>query len=109
MTSIVLKPWGSYEVLQIAKKYTLKRLIVKSGCSLSLQNHEHRSEHWVVVQGKAEVKVNEKKSLLEANEYIYIPLQAKHQLSNNSKEDLIVIEVWFGDILDENDITRYKD
>ena len=107
MTSIVLKSWGSYEVLQVGNKYTLKRLIVKSGGRLSFQNHEHRSEHWVVVQGMAEVRVGDKISMLEANQYIYIPLKAKHQLANKHKEDLIVIEVWYGDILDENDITRY--
>ena len=108
MKSIVSKPWGSYEVLQIGEKYTIKRLIVKSGGRLSFQNHLHRSEHWVVVQGIAEVKVESKISSLKSNEYIYIPLLAKHQLANNHKEDLIVIEVWYGDILDENDITRYE-
>lgn len=108
MTSIISKPWGSYEVIQIGEKYTLKKLTVKSGGCLSFQNHKFRSEHWVVVQGKAEVRLNDKVSFLEANQYIYIPLLAKHQLANNYKKDLIVIEVWYGDILDENDITRYE-
>ena len=108
MTYLVSKPWGSYEVLETGKKYTLKRLTVKSGGRLSLQNHQHRSEHWVIVQGRAEVRVDDKVTNLLPNEYIYIPLKAKHQLANNYKEDLIVIEVWFGDILDENDIVRYE-
>ena len=108
MKSIVSKSWGSYEVLEVGEKYTLKKLIVKSGGRLSFQNHKHRSEHWVVVQGKAEVRINDETSFLETNQYIYIPLKAKHQLANNNTEDLIVIEVWYGDILDENDITRYE-
>lgn len=109
MTSIVLKPWGSYQVIEAGEKYLIKRIIVKPGGKLSLQSHQHRLEHWVVVRGEAEVTIEEDKTILHSGEYIYVPLQAKHRLANNYSENLVVIEVWYGDNLDEEDITRYED
>ena len=109
MKSIVLKPWGSYQVLEECEKYTIKRIIVKSGGILSLQSHLHRSEHWVVVQGIAEVVIDEKIQILNINENIFIPKKSKHRLSNKNDNDLVVIEVWIGDILDEEDIIRHED
>ena len=87
----------------------MKNILVKSNCKLSLQSHEHRSEHWVVVQGKAEVTINENTTILKPNENIYIPAKSKHRLANNFEEDLVIIEVWYGEILDENDILVEKD
>ena len=109
MTSIVLKPWGSYQVIEAGGKYIIKRIIVKPGGKLSLQNHKHRKEHWVVVKGEAEVTIEEDVTILRSGEYIHVPLQAKHRLSNNYSEDLVVIEIWYGDNLDEEDIIRYED
>lgn len=109
MTSIVLKPWGSYEVLEKASNYLIKRLVILPSCILSLQSHLHRSEHWVVVQGKASIIIENKKIILESNNSIYVPKNAKHRISNNGLEKLIIIEVWHGEILDENDIFRYED
>ena len=109
MESIVLKPWGSYQVIEKGNKYLIKRIIVKPGGKLSLQSHQYRSEHWIVVQGESEVTINNDIKVLSSNENIFIPLQAKHRLANNSSEDLILIEVWYGDNLDEKDIIRYED
>ena len=109
MTSVVLKPWGSYEVLESGLKYSIKRILVKPGGILSLQSHAYRSEHWVVVQGEAEVTLNDKITTYKSNENIYIPIKTKHRLANKEKKDLVVIEVWCGDILDEKDIIRYED
>ena len=109
MKSIVLKPWGSYQVIEIAEKYTIKKIVVTLNGRLSLQSHKHRSEHWVVVQGEAEVTLGDLVKTLKVNENIFIPLGEKHRLANNHKEDLVVIEVWYGDMLDENDIIRYED
>ena len=109
MTSIVLKPWGSYQVLESDNKYRLKKIIVKPKGKLSLQSHQYRSEHWVVVQGRAEVTLNDDISTLNENESIFIPIEAKHRLSNSDTNDLIIIEVWHGDQLDEEDIIRYED
>jgi len=109
MKSIVKKPWGSYQVLEEGVKFQLKKIIVKPGGKLSLQNHQHRSEHWIIASGEAEVTVNDKTKNLKENEAIFIPVKAKHRLANNSSEILIIIEMWYGKILDENDIERFED
>jgi mannose-1-phosphate guanylyltransferase len=109
MTSIVSKPWGSFQVIEEGEKYTVKKIIVKPQGKLSLQSHEYRSEHWVVVKGRAKVTINDEIKILETNESIFIPLLAKHRLANNELEDLVVIEVWYGNFLEEEDIKRYED
>tara|TARA_B100002051_G_C16637127_1_gene586564 strand:- start:163 stop:516 length:354 start_codon:yes stop_codon:yes gene_type:complete len=109
MKSIVKKPWGSFEVLEEGEKYTLKRINVSPKGVLSLQRHQHRSEHWIIVEGQAEVRIDDKTYNLKANETIFIPKGSKHRLSNKSLNNLVVIEVWFGDKLDENDIERFED
>ena len=109
MKSIVNKPWGSYEVIYEGNKYTLKKLTVNSNCQLSLQSHDGRSEHWLVVEGKAEVILNEETYSLEENQHIFIPKGAKHRLANRGDKTLVVIEMWFGNKLEENDIKRYED
>ena len=109
MTSIVSKPWGTYEVLHTGDNYAIKKIIVKPGGILSLQSHKGRSEHWLVAQGKAEVIINDETFNLTENQHIFIPQGAKHRLANRGDQTLIVIEMWFGELLDENDIKRYED
>ena len=109
MKSIVNKPWGSYQIIDQGKNFVVKNIVVKPNCQLSLQSHEHRSEHWIVVEGRAEVNVNGKITTLEPNQSTYIPSKTKHRLANNHDKNLIIIEVWYGEILNEEDITRYED
>ena len=109
MTSIVSKPWGSFQVLEEGEKYIVKKIIVKPKGKLSLQSHEHRSEHWLIASGEAEVIIDDKTYKLKENDNIFIPKGSKHRLSNKGKVNLIVIEMWYGDKLDENDIKRYED
>ena len=109
MKNIVNKRWGSFEVIKEGKKYTVKKLIVDPEGQLSLQSHEGRSEHWLVAEGKAEVIINDETYNLIENQHIFIPQGAKHRLANRGDQTLVVIEMWFGDILDENDIQRYED
>ena len=108
MKNIVNKKWGSYQVINEGKKYTVKKLIVSPGGQLSLQSHEGRSEHWLVAEGKAEVIINEETYNLIENQHIFIPQGAKHRLANRGNRTLIVIEMWFGEHLDENDIKRFE-
>ena len=82
---------------------------MKPGGKLSLQSHDHRSEHWVIVKGSAKVTIDETIKILKMNESIYIPKKSKHRLENEGQENLIVIEIQFGNILEENDIIRYDD
>ena len=109
MKKVVNKPWGSFEIIDEGKKYTLKKIIVHPGGKLSLQSHEHRSEHWLIGSGIAEVIIDDKTHNLKENDNIFIPRRSKHRLNNLGSENLVVIEMWFGDKLDEDDIKRYDD
>ena len=86
-----------------------KKIEVKPKHSLSLQMHYHRAEHWIVVTGKAEVELEEKRIFLEENQSTYIPLGSKHRLSNPGPSNLILIEVQSGSYLGEDDIVRFND
>ena len=103
------RPWGNYTILQKESNYLVKRIEVLANESLSLQSHNHRSEHWTVVSGTAQVQIGETVQILHADQSIEIPKGAKHRLTNTEQTNLIIIEVQLGDKLDENDITRYED
>jgi len=105
----VQRPWGTYTVLQEGNRYKVKRVVVRPGASLSLQLHRHRSEHWVVVQGEAQVINGEQEALLQANQSTYIPAGTKHRLANSGTEPLEIIEVQTGPYLGEDDIVRFAD
>ena len=105
----VLKPWGSYKTFEKGEGYLLKRMTVNPGEILSLQSHDNRSEFWYVVEGIATVECDEKIFDIKEYESANIPLKSKHRLSNNSDKVLKVIEVQIGNILSEDDITRYED
>ena len=109
MNSITEKPWGSFEILRSGKKFLVKKIFVKPGGVLSLQSHEYRSEHWIVAEGEAEVTIDKKVINLKENENIFIPKGAIHRMANRKDRDLVIIEMWYGDHLDENDIKRYED
>ncbi|HET6430830.1 mannose-1-phosphate guanylyltransferase/mannose-6-phosphate isomerase [Dyella sp.] len=106
---VVLRPWGSYDSLESAERFQVKRIVVKPGASLSLQKHHHRAEHWIVVSGTAEVTCDEKVFLLGENQSTYIPLGSVHRLRNPGKVPLELIEVQSGSYLGEDDIVRYDD
>lgn len=105
----VHRPWGTYTVLEDAKGYKIKRIEVKPSASLSLQMHHHRSEHWIVVSGTAEVTNGEGVFLVRKNESTYIPAGNKHRLVNPGRMPLVMIEVQSGDYLEEDDIVRFDD
>lgn len=103
------RPWGYFETLSLGERFQVKRIIVKPGAALSLQSHVHRSEHWIVVQGSANVTVDEAVELVAENQSVYIPLGAIHRLENPGRVDLHLIEVQTGAYLGEDDIVRYDD
>jgi len=105
----VHRPWRTYTVLQEGSGFKLKRIEVKPGARLSLQSHKHRSEHWVVVSGKALVTNGDELIELEVNQSTYIPLGNKHRLKNPGSEKLILIKVQCGEYLGKDDIVRYED
>ena len=103
------RPWGWFESLVNMPGYQVKRLVVYPGAALSLQSHQHRSEHWVVVSGTASVVRDGELLTLATNESVYIHVGQKHRLANETDEPLIVIEVQTGSYLGEDDIVRYED
>ena len=107
--SKVARPWGSYETIGQGVRFQVKHIIVDPGEALSLQLHNHRSEHWVVVRGSAEVTVGNEVRTLQENESTYIPAGAKHRLANRGKVPLEVVEVHCGTYLGEDDIIRFED
>ncbi|MFK7915127.1 MAG: mannose-1-phosphate guanylyltransferase/mannose-6-phosphate isomerase [Pseudomonadales bacterium] len=105
----VFRPWGSFEAVGAGQRYQAKRIIVNAGASISLQQHHHRAEHWVVVSGTAEVTRGEEVFLVSENESTYIPIGAVHRLRNPGKVALELIEVQVGAYLGEDDIVRFED
>ncbi|MEO1895033.1 MAG: mannose-1-phosphate guanylyltransferase/mannose-6-phosphate isomerase [Methylococcales bacterium] len=105
----VKRPWGRYTVLECCEGFKIKRIEVKPGGILSLQIHQHRCEHWVVVSGEAKVTNCDKELIVKANESTYIQAGQKHRLENAGKTTLVMIEVQTGDYLGEDDIVRLED
>jgi mannose-1-phosphate guanylyltransferase/mannose-6-phosphate isomerase len=105
----VHRPWGSYTILENSTFYKIKRVTVKPGKKLSLQLHHHRSEHWVVVSGTAEVTLDGETVLLRQGESTFVRTGMRHRLRNPGLIPLEVIEVQLGEYLEENDILRFED
>ena len=106
---VVYRPWGSFLSIEDGSTWQIKKIDVNPGASLSLQMHFHRSEHWVVVNGTAKVEVGNIEKIIGPNESVYIPLGAKHRLSNPTKLPLTLIEIQSGSYLGEDDIKRFED
>ncbi|WP_321392646.1 mannose-1-phosphate guanylyltransferase/mannose-6-phosphate isomerase [Emcibacter sp.] len=107
--TIVYRPWGSYQTSDFGDRFQVKRLMVSPGQTLSLQKHHHRAEHWVVVQGRAEVTIDDEVRMLNENESCYIPIGSLHRLANPGKIPLHIVEVQSGSYLGEDDIVRFED
>ncbi len=105
----VQRPWGSYTVIEEMPGCKIKLIEVKPGGRLSLQSHDHRSEHWVVLKGTATVTCGERVTDLEPNESTFIPIGTKHRLENRGTAAVQIIEVQVGSYVGEDDIKRYDD
>ncbi len=105
----VYRPWGFYQTVHDGDRFQVKRITVNAGASLSLQRHHHRAEHWVVVNGVAEVTKDDATFILHENESVYLPPLCIHRLVNPGKVPLNLIEVQSGSYLGEDDIERYED
>ena len=107
--NVFYRPWGSYTNLFRGKNFLVKELNVKSKGILSLQKHHHRSEHWLITQGKPLITLNKKKISKSINQSIYIPKGAIHRIENPFKINVKILEIQKGSILKETDIVRYQD
>ena len=103
------RPWGWFESLALGERFQVKRICVKPAASLSLQSHNHRSEHWIVVEGTAKVTIDEEVKLVTAGQSVYVPLGAVHRMENPGKVPMVLIEVQIGTYFGEDDIIRYED
>ena len=105
----VYRPWGSYDSVDAGKGFQVKRITVYPSARLSLQSHQHRAEHWIVVRGSALVTRGQDTFLLDENESTYISPGIRHRLEIPGEQDLVLIEVQTGNYLGEDDIVRYED
>ena len=105
----VYRPWGHYQNVDSGAGYRVKQIVVKPGAKLSMQYHNHRAEHWVVVEGVARVTNGDEVFELSANQSTYIPLGTKHRLENPADQPLRLVEVQTGNLISEDDIVRLED
>ena len=105
----VYRPWGSYTTMDESQRSKIKNITVMPGKKLSLQRHNHRSEHWVVVKGMAWINVDSKEFYLRQGESTFIKAGIQHRLSNPGTIPLEIIEVQLGDYVGEDDIERLED
>ena len=103
------RPWGAFYVLDEGMGFKVKRITVHCQGRLSLQSHKRRAEHWTVVRGEATATVGDKVLTLRLGESVDIPCEMIHRLENFGTTQLEIIEVQFGDYLEEDDIVRYED
>lgn len=104
-----VRPWGKWTVLATGDGYAVKEIVVNPGEVLSLQSHQHRAEHWIVIEGTAEVTSGDTIIRREANETAFIPVGARHRIANVGEMPMRFIEVQTGGILSEDDIERFED
>ncbi len=109
MEEIVKRPWGTYQTIIRGDTYQVKRIMVNPNSQLSLQSHNHRSEHWVIVEGEGTVTLGDKQIKVKKDSVVYIPVKEKHRMSNFTDKPVVFIEVQNGDYLGEDDIIRYED
>ena len=103
------RPWGWYKIIEESKRYIVKLIAINPDASISLQKHQHRSEHWIMVKGSAYITKNKKSFYLKENESTFIPKGEIHRIHNNENKEIQLVEVQSGNKLSENDIIRYKD
>ncbi|MDC3024361.1 mannose-1-phosphate guanylyltransferase/mannose-6-phosphate isomerase [Alphaproteobacteria bacterium] len=107
--SVISRPWGLFENIKQEKGYKVKKLLILPGEKISLQKHLKRSEHWVVISGLATITKGKTKFLLKSNESTFIKKGEVHRIENNTKKNLVIVEVQTGNYLEEDDIYRFQD
>jgi mannose-6-phosphate isomerase-like protein (cupin superfamily) len=107
--AFVNRPWGGYQTLDEGAGYKVKRLVVEPGRRLSLQQHQFRAEHWVIIAGRPRVIVDDRTRRLKARDTVDVPQGAWHRIENPSKSQAVIIEVQHGPYLGEDDIIRRED
>ena len=107
--NVFKRPWGNYVNLFNGNEFLIKELNIKPKGILSLQKHHHRSEHWLISQGKPKITLNKKYFTMKPDETIFIPKGSIHRIENPNNEQVKIIEAQVGSILRETDIIRFED
>lgn len=102
-------PWGWYKTLVFFDCLQAQKIYLKEGAALSLQNHHHRSKHWVIVEGIAQVIAEDNVTLVKEGQSVYIPLGVKHRLQKPNKVDVVLAEVQTAVCSEDDNIIRYHD
>lgn len=103
------RPWGYYKTIEYGKNFQVKIIeVFPTGC-LSLQKHLYRSEHWIIVQGEATVTIDQKTKIYKSDQHIYIPKTSQHRIINKTNNNIMLVEIQFGNYLGEDDIIRIED
>ncbi len=103
------RPWGFYKSVILTSNAQAKIITVFPGEELSLQEHKKREEHWIIIKGRGKLILDESLSDIFPGKYIYIPRGCKHQIINNSDENIVLSEIQLGEYFGEDDIIRYAD
>ena len=104
-----VRPWGYFVNIAKGDGFLVKIIHVNPSGRLSVQSHNHRSEHWFIVKGTAEVLIDQDEQLLKQGDSINIPINVIHSVYNHTDSELELIEIQTGELLSEDDITRYED
>lgn len=105
----ILKPWGYFKTIDHGDSFKVKHMVIYPNHKISMQCHKHRSEHWIIIKGKAKIYVNNRIKILSINDSVTIPKGIQHRLENIHNDNLHLIEVQLGQNLSEDDIVRFDD
>jgi len=108
-STVVVKPWGSYQNLMDEEYTKVKKIVVKPGEAPSYQYHFKRSEIWVIVKGTAQIKIDDEVHYYRVGDIVFIPKESKHQILNSGNEDVVFVEIQLGEYFGEDDIVRLED
>ena len=103
------RPWGRFENILEEKNFLVKKLTVNAKQKISLQYHNNRTEHWVVISGKGKISISDEEFLAEEGSYFFINKKEVHRIENIYNDPFIIVEVQIGDKISEEDIVRLED
>lgn len=103
------KPWGSYTLIIDEPRFKVKQIVVKGNQSISYQYHNKRSEIWYIKDGYGVLLYNDYESSVKSGDLLFIEQGAKHRITNSINEDLIIYELQYGELCEEEDICRIRD
>lgn len=105
---VIYKPWGTYELLNVNPRYVVRKVVVTEGKTIYAHQHAHRTEHWIIVCGRAKITLEEREGEYGANDSIEVPENTSHQISNIGNEPLVFMEISTGEMVEEKDLISVR-